>query len=223
MSWLQGFWGTRAIQYYWNFRNQTQKEIENKTIRNERHWCVPVAWQCSPTYVFQGRTAHRPLQRIVVAHLVIEDFLTLDFHLFGPMKARLRGVPFLEKVKTQNAATQWLCRWCKDFFRGIVYFLPSRWQKCIDVNWKFIEEWNGYSCWCVSIFFYIPPLAFYLKMVWETYQAPVYIPSSAIWTRLSDLCVECSAQNKRRLVSLLIYVGWARREGRERKNRLKRR
>jgi histone-lysine N-methyltransferase SETMAR len=69
------------------------------------------------------------------------DLAPSDFHLFGPLKAALRGRQFsCDDDDVRAAVHQWLCANQKHFFSDGIKKLVGRWEKCIAKQGDYIEK-----------------------------------------------------------------------------------
>ena len=68
------------------------------------------------------------------------DLSPCDFHLFGPLKEALGGQHF----ENDNEVEQFVCNWLKtrpqNFYQEGIQKLPTRWEKCINVERDYIEK-----------------------------------------------------------------------------------
>jgi len=68
------------------------------------------------------------------------DLAPSDFHLFGPLKAALRGRRFSCDDDVKTAVHQWLRAQPKTFFSEGIKKLVGRWEKCIAKQGDYIEK-----------------------------------------------------------------------------------
>ena len=68
------------------------------------------------------------------------DLAPSDFHLFGFLKKKLRGVRFESEMDVETEVRKILNSCDSEFFRTAFDELVKRWQKCIDVNGFYIEK-----------------------------------------------------------------------------------
>jgi len=67
------------------------------------------------------------------------DLVPSDFHLFGPLKKKLRGKKFNGNDDVKENVLNWLWHQDKDFFAGINKQI-KRWDKCISVAGDYVKK-----------------------------------------------------------------------------------
>ncbi len=68
------------------------------------------------------------------------DLAPSDFHIFGPLKTFSRGKNFSTNDEEKIDAETWLCSQPKEFYAKAFTNLVSQWEKCIEVEWDYVEK-----------------------------------------------------------------------------------
>ena len=63
-----------------------------------------------------------------------------DFHLFPKLKKAISGTHFLSDDHVIHAVEDFLDSQEKDFFKNGIEALQHRWQKCIVIEWNYVEK-----------------------------------------------------------------------------------
>ena len=62
------------------------------------------------------------------------DLVPSDFHLFGPLKDKLRGHHFETDADAKRAVREWMKKTESAFFRAGLRRWAKRWEKCVQAS-----------------------------------------------------------------------------------------
>ena len=68
------------------------------------------------------------------------DLSPCDFHLFGPLKEALGGQHFENDNEVEQFVRNWLKTRPQNYYQEGIQKLPTRWEKCINVEGDYIEK-----------------------------------------------------------------------------------
>jgi nucleoside-specific outer membrane channel protein Tsx len=68
------------------------------------------------------------------------DLVPSNYHLFGPLKDRLRSHHYETDEADHEAVRSWLRGAGTDFYRRGIFNILQRWQICIDRDGDFVEK-----------------------------------------------------------------------------------
>jgi hypothetical protein len=104
------------------------------------------------------------------------DLAASDCHLFGRVKDALRGRHFSDDRKLKQSFRDVLPSWGKKFYNSDKQRLTQRWQKCVENEVDFVEEWphNSKNVWIIHVNLIVIEIIFYEK---KLEALPSYRPS----------------------------------------------